>query len=102
MKNIVKAMLVALTAFSFSVANAGELTITGDAKASYTITSSDGASGVIEQGKGLGVSNEFTLSASGELDNGMSWNYATDIDGATVQDDGKLTLTTDYGTYIYF
>ena len=33
MKNIVKAMLVALTAFSFSVANAGELTITGDAKA---------------------------------------------------------------------
>ena len=102
MKNIVKAMLVALTAFSFSVANAGELTITGDAKASYTITSSDGASGVIEQGKGLGVSNEFTLSASGELDNGMSWNYATDIDGATVQDDGKLTLTTDYGTFGVF
>ena len=67
----------------FSVANAGELSISGDAKASYTITSSDGASGKVEQGKGLGVSNEFTLSASGELDNGMSWNYAQDIDGTT-------------------
>ena len=48
---------------------------------------------MIEQGKGLGVSNEFTLSASGELDNGFTWSYAQDIDGATVQDDGKLTLT---------
>jgi hypothetical protein len=38
------------------------------------------------------------LSASGELDNGWTWNYAQDIDGATVQDDGKLTLTTDMGT----
>ena len=34
---------------------------------------------MIEQGKGLGVSNEFTLSASGELDNGWSWSYAQDI-----------------------
>ena len=98
MKNTIKAMLVALTAFSFSVANAGDLSITGDAKASYTITSGDGASAGINQGKGLGVSNEFTLSASGELDNGMTWSYAQDIDGATAQDDGKLTLTTGFGT----
>ena len=28
----------------------------------------------------------------------MSWSYATDIDGATVQDDGKLTLTGGFGT----
>ena len=28
----------------------------------------------------------------------MSWNYAQDIDGATAQDDGKLTLTTGFGT----
>ena len=98
MKNTLKALLVALTAFSFSVANAGELTITGSAKASYSITSSDNASAQIEQDKGLGVTNEFTLSASGELDNGMTWSYAQDIDGATVQDDAKLTLTTDYGT----
>jgi hypothetical protein len=93
MKNIMKIALVALTAFSFSVANAGELSITGDAKASYSITSSDGGAGALQRGKGLGVSNEFTLGASGELDNGWSWSYAQDIDGATAQDDGKLTVT---------
>ena len=43
MKNTLKALLVALTAFSFSVANAGDLAITGSAKASYSITSSDNA-----------------------------------------------------------
>ena len=37
-----KYMLVALTALSFSVANAGELSVTGAAKASYVVTSSDG------------------------------------------------------------
>ena len=98
MKNTIKALLVALTALSFSIANAGELTITGSAKASYSITSSDNASAKIDVDKGLGVTNEFSLGASGELDNGMTWNYKQDIDGATVQDDGQLTLTTDYGT----
>ena len=93
MKNILKVALVALTAFSFSVAQAGELSITGDAKASYAISSSDGVAGAVERGKGLGVSNEFSLGASGELDNGWSWSYAQDIDNATVQDDGKLTIT---------
>ena len=98
MKNTIKALLVALTAFSFSVANAGDLSITGSAKASYSITSSDNAAAKVDQGKGLGVTNEFSLSASGELDNGMTWSYKQDIDNATVQDDGQLTLTTDYGT----
>ena len=93
-----KVLLVALTTLSFSVANAGELSITGSAKASYGISSSDGASGKVEADKGLGVTNEFSLSATGELDNGMTWSYAQDIDGATVQDDGKLTLTGGFGT----
>ena len=88
-----KYMLVALTAISFSVANAGELNITGDAKASYVITGGDGTKAAMNNAKSLGVSNEFSLTASGELDNGWSWNYAQDIDGATVQDDGKLTMT---------
>ena len=98
MKNIMKYMLVAITALSFSVAKAGELSISGAAKASYTISSSDSTAAANDMAKGLGVSNEFTLSASGELDNGFTWNYAQDIDGATVQDDGKLTLTTPMGT----
>ena len=29
----------------------------------------------------------------------MSWSYAQDIDGATVQDDASLTFGTDYGTF---
>ena len=88
-----KHVIVMLAALSFSVANAGDLSITGSAKASYSVAGSDGAAAVAEQGKGLGVANEFTLSASGELDNGYTWSYAQDIDGATAQDDGKLTLT---------
>ncbi len=98
MKNIMKYMLVAITAISFSVAQAGELSVTGNAKASYTVASSDSTAGAVHADQGLGVANEFTLSASGELDNGMTWNYAVDIDGATVQDDSKLTLTTPIGT----
>ena len=93
-----KALLVAITALSFSVANAGELSVTGSTKASYGISSSDGTSGKVDADKGLGVTNEFSLSASGELDNGMTWSYAQDIDNATVQDDAKLTLTGGFGT----
>jgi hypothetical protein len=99
MKNILKTMLVAFISFSFStVAQSGDLQITGSAKASYGIVSSDGTGAQLNAGKSLGVTNEFSLKASGELDNGFTWAYAQDIDGATAQDDGKLTLTTDYGT----
>ena len=97
MKNITKYLLVALTTLSFSVAQAGELSVTGSAKASYSITGSDSESAQIERGRGLGVTNEFSLSASGENDFG-SWNYKQDIDGTTTQDDAQLTLATAYGT----
>ena len=40
MKKIIAILSVVL--FSFGVAKAGELTVTGSAKASYAITSSDG------------------------------------------------------------
>ncbi len=93
MKNLMKYVIVMLTALSFSAVQAGDLSVSGSAKASYSVASSDGINADIEQGKGLGVANEFTLSASGELDNGYTWSYAQDIDNATVQDDGKLTLT---------
>lgn len=98
MKKIIAMLSVVL--FSFGVAKAGELTVTGSAKASYAITSSDGASGAINQNKGLGINNEFTLGASGELDNGYTWNYAIDIEdgGSSGNDDAKLTLATPQGT----
>ena len=30
--------------------------------------------------KGIGVSNELEVAASGELDNGFTWNYHLDLD----------------------
>jgi len=85
---------VALTTSAF----AGEFTVSGSAKATYTILSNSGTAGTHAIGKGLGISNEFSLTAAGELDNGMTWSYAQDIDGATVQDDANITLGMDYGT----
>ena len=103
MKKIIAMLSVVL--FSFGVAKAGELTITGSAKASYAITSSDAAAAKVEQDKGLGISNEFTLGASGELDNGFTWSYAIDLDtveSTATNDDAKLTLTTPQGTFGVF
>ena len=80
-------------------AYAGDFAVTGGVKTTYTILSNSGTTGTHGVGKGLGVSNEFSLSASGELDNGMTWSYAQDIDGATVQDDANLSFGTDYGTF---
>mgnify|MGYP006133796055 CR=1 FL=1 len=109
MKNITKILFTILTAGSlmFTSANAGTLEVTGTAKATYNIIGGDHVSSAINTSKGLGVANEFNLGASGELDNGMSWNYKVSFDpdntsGGTVgeaqNDDSSLTLTTDYGT----
>ena len=99
MTKITKIAVAVLCSFAVSaISFAGELTVTGNAKATYNITSSDSLSGRSHSGKGIGIANEFSLGASGELDNGWTWNYAQDIDGATVQDDAKMTMTTNYGT----
>ena len=93
MKNIIKTILVMLSVVSFSAAQAGELSVTGSAKASYSVHSSDSTSAKVSSSKALGVANEFNLGATGELDNGTTWKYNVNIDGATVQDDGGLSLT---------
>ena len=97
---ITKIIVATLAAFVVnSVSFAGELTVTGAAKATYSIRSNDSTTSVSDNGKGIGIANEFSLGASGETDNGISWVYAQDIDGATVQDDAKLTLThSTFGT----
>jgi hypothetical protein len=77
---------------------AGEMTVTGGATATYTIGGDSAGSG-----KNLGISNELDFSANGELDNGYTWNYQVQLDGAsTANDDTKLTLTTDMGTVGFF
>ena len=97
MKNIIKTVIVMLTSISlFTSAHAGELTVTGTAKATYNIMSGD------QLDKGLGIANEFALGANGELDNGYTWAYQVELDpsatGASTNDDSQLTLTTPYGT----
>jgi len=97
-----------LASFSlFTSVNAGELTVTGTAKATYNILSGKNQN----SNKGIGVANEFNLGASGELDNGWSWNYsiamdpgnsANDDSSSVENDDSSLTLTTPYGTFGVF
>ena len=90
----------------FASANAGELSVSGTAKATYNILS-----GKSNAGKGLGITNELNFTASGETDAGYTWSYSMELDpGATAtgttnedtqsahNDDTKLTLSTPYGT----
>ena len=101
MNKLTKLLFSAISSVAIATsAFAGEFSVTGGVKATYTILSNTGTTGTHAIGKGLGISNEFSLTASGELDNGMTWSYAQDIDGATVQDDANsLTFGTDYGTF---
>ena len=102
MKNIIKSVIVMLSSISlFASANAGELSVSGSAKATYNIQS-----GKTNAGKGLGITNELNFTASGELDNGYTWSYSMELDPNAVavdnagaqNDDTKLTLGTPYGT----
>ena len=92
MKNILKtiAVLVSSSLISLS-AVAGELSVTGSANASYLINS-----GANSDSKGLGISNELMFSASGELDNGFTWKYHTELDmadgGAASNDDTAIVI----------
>jgi len=103
MKNITKTLLVLVSSLSISFAAvAGELALTGSAKASYSIGGSDDS-----MGKGIGISNEMKVAASGEFGNGYTWNYHLDLDpgasGSLVQDDAALVLGLgDVGTVGFF
>jgi len=107
MKNIIKLVFVIFASISFVSANAGTLSVTGNAKATYNIVSSNSGAAQNEDGKGLGVVNEITFGAAGELDNGWTWSYnmaldpagaATTAGGAATNDDTGLALTTPYGS----
>jgi hypothetical protein len=81
------------SALIISPSFAGELSVTGSAKASYKTNGTQNG-----DGKNIGVSNELDFSASGELDNGMTCNYQVQLDGASAaNDDTRLEIGTDYG-----
>ncbi len=99
---IIKTLIVMLSSVSlFASANAGELGVSGTAKATYNILS-----GKTNVSKGLGITNELNFTATGELDNGYTWSYSMELDpdavaadnGAAQNDDTKLTVTTPMGT----
>ncbi len=88
MKNILKTIAVLVSASLISVvAKAGELTVTGSANASLLM-----GGDYDNNGKGIGISNELNFTASGELDNGFTWKYHTELDPA---DGGATTLNDD-------
>jgi len=107
MKNIIKLVFVIFASISFVSANAGTLNVTGTAKATYNILSSDSSAAAENSGKGLGVVNEISFGATGELENGWTWSYNMALDpagadtaagGAATNDDTGLALTTPYGS----
>ena len=85
----------------FASANAGELSVSGTAKATYNIQS-----GKTNADTGIGITNELNFTASGELDNGYTWSYSMELDPNAVasdnagaqNDDTQMTLTTPMGT----
>ena len=93
MKNIAKKVVVLFSSLFLSVnAFAGELTVTGSANASYVVNGGQANN----NDKGLGISNELKFAASGELDNGFTWDYFMELDGndggAHDNDDSQLKI----------
>ena len=88
-----------LSVFLISSANAGELSVTGSVKASITTAGSDSSAGTSTTGAGqtLAISNDIDFNASGEMDNGWTWKWQTQLDGGAI-DDTQLTITTGMGT----
>ena len=95
MKNISKLLAgILFSALVISPSYAGEMAVTGGATATYTIGGDSAGAG-----KGIGISNELDFTASGELDNGYTWKYQVQLDGAsTANDDTRLEIGTDMGT----
>ncbi len=109
MKTIMKTLFVSIASLSlmFSV-NAGELTVSGTAKATYHISNGQQSDNTI------GITNEINFKASGEMDNGYAWTYNMALDptstavtgattnigaGAALNDDTSITVTmNDLGT----
>ena len=96
MTKITKTLAVVASSLLVSFASvAGELSVSGSANASYLVN----GGGTNNDDKGLGISNELMFKASGELDNGYTWNYHMELDpnggGTTDNDDTALTINTN-------
>ena len=100
MKTIMKTLFVSIASLSlmFSV-NAGEVSVSGTAKATY-----NAATGTVSDNT-IGITNELNFKASGEMDNGFAWSYDMALDPSTADagqannDDTNITVVmNDMGT----
>ena len=73
MKKIITILFASI--LGFSAVQAGEMTVTGSAQATYVITSSDSATAKQNKTPGLGFANEVAFNANGEFGNGYTWTY---------------------------
>lgn len=100
MNKLSKIIVSLMTSFALSFsAFAGELTVTGTAKVTYSTLGGD-----VTGDNTIGIANELGFAASGELDNGYTWDYAMALDpdataagGNALNDDTSLGITTPYG-----
>ena len=95
MKKIITILFASI--LGFSAVQAGEMTVTGSAQATYVITSSDSATGAQDKTPWLGIANEVAFNAKGEFGNGYTWTYQIELDpaqgsGAALNDDTRLEL----------
>lgn len=103
MKKITNILVGLLFVSSLSFASfvqAGELSVTGSASATIKKGGRDDSSG-----QQIGVTNELSFSATGELDNGMKWSWQTQLDGgesSAFNDDSQLTISGGFGTIGFF
>ena len=101
MKTIMKTLFVSIASLSLMFsANAGEVSVSGTAKATYHVTHGQQSDNTI------GITNELNFKASGEMDNGFAWSYDTALDpstsdtGAARNDDTSIVVTmNDMGTF---
>ena len=95
-----KTLFVSIASLSLMFsANAGEVSVSGTAKATYHITHGEQSDNTI------GITNELNFKASGEMDNGFAWSYDTALDprtgdsGDAANDDTSIVITmNDMGT----
>jgi len=100
MKKIIKSLVIVISSLAFSsLAYAGELSVTGTAKATYNVQNGSST------GNALGINNHIDFTASGETDFG-AFTYQLQMEpsaaGAQTLADSQLTLATSYGTFGIF
>ena len=108
MKNIMKIVIALFTSTSLMAsASAGELTVTGSAKATYSML--HGGTQSVGTANGMGLTNEIDFGATGELDNGYTYNFQLQFDPGAASDgnksgidDQRLEITTPQGTVGFY